>query len=67
MKVKEFSDKYGVPKELVYTASFWLPDRFDFEPSEMAAEVRKIVEKRLKVHVDHMNKSERILKNLEGV
>ena len=67
MKVKEFSVKYGVPKELVYEASFMLGERFDFEPKDIAAEIRKIVEKRIKVHRKHVERSERILRNLEGV
>ena len=67
MKVKEFSVKYGVPKELVYEASFMLGERFDFEPKDIAAEIRKIVERRIKVHRKHVERSERILRNLEGV
>lgn len=67
MKVREFSKKYEVPQELVYEASFMLGDRFDFEPSDMAVAVRKLVEKRLKIHRMHVERSERILKNLEGV
>lgn len=67
MKVKEFSVKYGVPKELVYEASFMLGERFDFEPKDIAAEIRKIVERRIKVHRKHVERSERILQNLEGV
>lgn len=67
MKVKEFSVKYGIPKELVYEASFMLGERFDFEPKDIAAEIRKIVERRIKVHQKHVERSERILRNLEGV
>ena len=67
MKVREFSKKYSVPQELVYEASFMLGDRFDFEPSEMAAEVRRLVNKRIKTHRRRVERSEQILKNIEGV
>lgn len=67
MKVKEFSRKYGIPQELVYEASFRLGERFDFEPSEIAVEIRKLVQKRLEVHKMRVARSEMILKNLEGV
>lgn len=68
MKVREFSDKYEVPKELVYEASFRLDrDRLNFEPSEIAEEVRRLVLERLKIHKARVERSERILKNLEGV
>lgn len=67
MKVREFSRKYGVPQELVYEASFMLGERFDFDPADIAVEIRKLVEKRMQVHQKHVERSERILKNLEGV
>lgn len=67
MKVREFSKKYEVPQELVYEASFQLGDRHDFEPSEMAVEIRKLVKNRLKVHNARVQRAERILKNLEDV
>lgn len=67
MRVKEFSVKYDVPKELVYEASFMLGERFDFDPKDMAAEIRKIMERRIKVHQKHVERSERILRNIEGV
>lgn len=68
MKIREFSDKYDIPKEIVYEASFRLDgNQFDFEPSEIAVEVRKIVSSRLKTHRARVERSERILRNLEGV
>ena len=67
MKVREFSKKYSVPQELVYEASFMLGDRFDFDPSEMAAEVRRLVNKRVETHRRRVERSEQILKNIEGV
>ena len=67
MKVREFSKKYEIPQELVYEASFQLGDRHDFEPAEMAVEIRKLVDKRMKIHLARVERSKRILKNLEGV
>lgn len=68
MRIREFCEKYNVPEQTVYEASFTIDgDRLDFDPVEMAKEVRKLVNKRLKVHRAHVERSERILKNLEGV
>lgn len=67
MKAKEFSRTYNIPHGIVYEATFAFGGTYDFDPAELAAEVRRLAMKRAKYHRDRLEKCKNVMKNLEGV
>lgn len=67
MTVREFAKEYNIPVATVYEASYTLGERAYFNRSELAAAVRTLTKKRLKVHIERARKAKAILEALENV
>lgn len=67
MKVREFSIKYDVPQMLVYEASYRCGDHTDFEPHEIAEQLRLIVTERMATHQSRVDRCMKVLENIKNL